>query len=100
MCNSLNLFVFMLWLKYFKFFSYDVNIDFMPETIINGALSYIIKFASPFILLNYFLIFRKDRYKMLIEKYSQKKGKFPLTYCLSSIFTGFLSLLLYSLLTR
>lgn len=99
-CNSFNLFVIMLWLKYFNIVSFDINVDFMPNTIINGALEYIVEFASPFIILNYFLIFRNNRYEKLIEKYPPNNSKFPIIYNLFSILTMFVSLVIYSLLAR
>jgi hypothetical protein len=97
--NSFNLYVIMLWLKYFNIFSYSVHLDFMPNTMINGALEYIVEYASPFILLNYFLIFHKDRYKKLIEKYPPNGSKFPLVYFLSSVFSMFFSVIIYVMIS-
>jgi len=97
-CNSLNLYVIMLWLKYFDIFSFRVNINFMSINIINNVIEYIIRFASPFILLNYFLIFHKNRYNKLIEQYPPNDSKFPLLYVLTSVLVAFISVIIYGLL--
>jgi len=65
-CNALNLFVILLWLKFFNIFSFKFEINIFPGTMLNSATKFIILFASPFIILNYFLVFYKDRYKKLI----------------------------------
>lgn len=54
-CNALNLWAILLWLKFFDIYSFIIKIDFFPGTILNSAAGFIVQFASPFILLNYFL---------------------------------------------
>ena len=68
-CNAMNLWVILLWLKYFNIFSFEIKfgINIFPGTILNSATESIIRFALPFIILNYFLVFYKDRYKKLNE---------------------------------
>lgn len=99
MCNALNLFVIQLWIKFFGIFSFSMGINIFPGNILNSAVNFIIHFAPPFILLNYFLIFHKDRYKKIVEKYPQKKGRLALIYTLSSIWLGVFSVILYGALT-
>jgi len=52
---------------------------------IDGFLSYSISGLIPFITLNYFIIFYKQRYEILIEKYKYHNGKLYLWYFLFSI---------------
>ena len=52
---------------------------------LNGFISVIITFFIPFVLLNYLLIFNKDRYKKLIEKYGPGDGKLYKKYALLTI---------------
>ena len=98
-CNALNLFTIYTWLKYFKVVTYLVSVEIFPGNILNSSSSFIVQFASPFILLNYFLIFYKKRYKQLINKYQGIKGKPGLIYSLGSVIVGFISTILYGLLS-
>lgn len=98
MCNALNLYTIYIWLKFFGIISYLIKIDVFPGTILNSAAGFIVQFALPFILLNFFLIFYKERYKKLIEKYQPPKGKLALIYTLCSIWIGFISMVLYGTL--
>jgi hypothetical protein len=94
-CNALNLWVVLLWLKFFKIISFKVEINFFPGTILNSAGGFIVYFATPFILINYFLIFYRDRYKKLIEIYPHGNGKFAMGYIFISVILGVISMLLY-----
>lgn len=98
MCNSLNIYTIYIWIRFFRKISYLINIDIFPGTILNNAASIFIQFASPFIFLNYFLIFYNNRYKKLIIKYPNKKGKLAVIYSLCSIWIFFISMVLYEIL--
>lgn len=97
-CNALNLWAILLWLKFFEIYSFIIKIDIFPATILNSAAGFIVQFASPFILLNYFLIFHNDRYEKLIEKYPHKNGKLAMIYTMASALVGFISMILYGAL--
>lgn len=99
MCNALNFYTILIWLKFIYKFSYTIEIDFFPGTILDNATVFIIQFALPFIILNYFLIFYKDRYKKIIQRYPKIKGRPALIYGLISIWVGVISALLYGSLT-
>jgi len=100
LCNSMIIGTIYLWLKYFGIFPYDL-IDFKLSNIrmINGFLNFTIQIASPFILINYFFILYKSRYKKLIAKYSNGKPRISVLINLISLWVGFISLILYSVLT-
>jgi len=97
-CNALNLWAILLWLKFFEIYSFIIKIDIFPGTILNSAAGFIVQFASPFILLNYFLIFHNARYEKLIEKYPHKNGKLAMIYTMVSALVGFISMILYGAL--
>jgi hypothetical protein len=99
-CNALNVYTICLLLKYFGIIPRLVEIDLFPGTIINNAVGFFIQFGTPFILLNYFLIFYKEKYITLIKKFPDKKGKLALTYVLCSAWIGFFVTMLYLFLTH
>jgi uncharacterized membrane protein len=84
--NALNLGVVLILLSYiFSLKIIWIRFTMLPGTMLNSFASFIIQFAMPFILINYALIFYRNRYEGLIQKYDDKKGKLFTTYLLSSI---------------
>jgi hypothetical protein len=84
--NALNLGVILMILAYiFDLKVIWVSFTILSGTILNSFASFIIQFAMPFILLNYVLIFYRNKYKGLIQRYSDMKGKLFAAYLLSSI---------------
>ncbi len=98
LCNALNLWVILLWLKFFNILSFKVEINLLSGTTLNSAIGFFVYFATPFFLLNYFLIFYRDRYKKLIVIYPHKNGKFAMGYIFFSVILGFVSMILYEIL--
>jgi putative flippase GtrA len=94
-CNALNLFVVILWLKFGEIINIDLEIDIFPGTFIDYAISFVFYFSSPFILLNYFFVFRNNRYERLIAKYPNKNGRFAVYYGLLSVIISYLSVMIY-----
>jgi len=97
--NSLNLFVLNLCLRILNIdiFSRMNFFNITPGTIMNNVMIFILEYSLPFILLNYFLIFYKNRYVILIEKYPPDNSKFPVIYVIISIVSCFVSLICYSI---
>lgn len=95
--NSLNIVVIDLWLRIFNIDIFnDFNYGITSGTIIDNLAIFTIKYSTPFILFNYFLIFHKRRYEMLIEKYPPDNSKYPIIYLILSIVICFISLIIYS----
>jgi hypothetical protein len=99
----LNLIVIMTLIQkhVIKQYFYYIKLDFLPKYT-NNVVSGIILFVAPCVLLNYFLIFNKHRYKVLLQKYpSRYNGKLFLTYFLISLGLPFVllfgGLILYKL---
>jgi 1-acyl-sn-glycerol-3-phosphate acyltransferase len=99
--NALNLWIVFLWLKYFDIYIIpSLNIDIFPGTNLNNLVDFVIRFASPFILLNYFLIFYNNRYEKIISKYNQEEKKYAGNYCMIVLFLSAVSMALYVALTQ
>lgn len=78
---------------------YNLNLDIFPGDRLDGMLNGTILFFIPFFILNYFLIFWRNRYKKLIEKYEYKNGKYSMIYLLGTFF-GFALLMLVGLIAK
>lgn len=98
--HALNLYIIFLWLKYFQVFSFKLpDINFFPGDMIDGFLSFALVFATPFFIINYFLIFYKDRYQKIIEKYHVENGNYAMPYSMIIVFGAFISAIIYGILT-
>jgi hypothetical protein len=73
------------WLKFFNICEIMYHVK-LTGTKIDGFLSFAVTYWLPFVIINYFLIFWKDRYKKIIEKYplDLKKPSYSLIYGISS----------------
>ena len=71
---------------YLGFYFYHIDLNFLPKFLSN-VINGIVLYTLPCVLMNYFLIFRKNRYEELIKKYppSQNSNLF-LIYFLISMF--------------
>ena len=77
------------------------HINFSNVRMVNSVLGFIINFVGPALLINYFFVFHKDKYKDIINKYKlQKRGRYVLIYSFTSIglFLGFVLLLYFQVL--
>lgn len=84
--NALNMGVVLMLLAYmFNFKVIWVSFSLFPGNLLNSFIAFIVQFATPFVLLNYGLIFHKRRYKTLVQKHSDRKGKLFALYLLGSI---------------
>lgn len=98
--HAFNLWMVLLWLKYFGIFVLPpFNIDVFPGDMIDGFLSFAIEFASPFIILNYFLIFHNNRYEKIVAKYKDVKVRYGVVYSIVMTLGAFFSAILYGILT-
>jgi len=87
MSMSANFVLLMTFLEksVFKYYFYKVDFSFLPKRL-NNLLAYLFLFILPCLMINYFLIFRKKRYKKLIQKYPYYNGKLFITYFTISLF--------------
>lgn len=97
--NALSLWIILIWSKYLKILIIPrFHIDIFPGTLIDSFLAFTIEFALPFGILNYFLIFYKDRYKRIIEKYPSPPEKIAFIYSSLVALAAFVSAILYGTL--
>lgn len=62
-----------------------IPIDIFPGTKLDAFVSFFISYLLPFIITNYYLIFYKEKYKQMLQKYKYYNGKLFMTYFLCSI---------------
>lgn len=97
--NALNLWVVLLWLKFFNVLVLSpFNIDLFPGNLIDNFLAFTIEFVFPFVVINYFLIFRNNRYEKIIMKYGNFKINYGSIYSIVMILGAFFSAMLYNIL--
>nr|WP_320117919.1 hypothetical protein [uncultured Marinifilum sp.] len=67
--------------------------------MINKFVAFTIMFALPFGVLNYFLVFRNNRYEKIIQKYRDVKLRYAPIYSFTIALGAFITAVLYGLLT-
>jgi len=98
--NALNWWIIFIWLKFFNVVNVSLlNVDFFPGTMLDKFIAFTIIFALPFGILNYFLVFYKDRYKRIIEKYPNPPKKCAFIYSTVIALGAFITAILYGVLT-
>ena len=97
--NSLNISVIFLLLQLFQITNIRYqNIITSSDERFNGAITYFLIFYLPFIVINYLLIFRNNRYLELSKKYSTPKYKYGNVYILGVVSISLLSVLIHGIL--
>jgi len=96
MSMALNFLLLMAILERNVFHSnfYKLDIDIFPGRKLDAFVSFFILFLLPPLLINYLLIFRRNRYESLVKKYKYHNGKLFVVYFLSSLSLPFVLLLL------
>jgi hypothetical protein len=74
-----------------------IEFDFLHGTMLDTALSGIVTLFLPFMVLNYLLIFHKDRYKTLLRRYEgyKMKGLSMLVYLTISVLLFIIPILVH-----
>jgi len=96
--NSLNLAS--LW-DLINFFGGNIpllQINFLEGTAINSFIEISIQFFFGIFIVNYFLIFHKDRYLKYIDKYKERNGKITLMYSFITLGVFVITTILFSAL--
>ena len=75
------------WLNFFNICNLFHYFNLTGNAKINAFLSYAILFFIPFLVINYFLIFWKNKYENIIKKYplNLKSPSYSFRYCFSSL---------------
>jgi len=84
--QGVNILTIFFWLSTFNV-KIDIFIDFdiFPGKMIDGFISGFLTLFLPFLVLNYILVFRAEKYNTLVEKYTYRNGNLYFIYFLTSI---------------
>ena len=87
MAMALNFMLFMAILQrnFLGISFYHLKVDILPGTKLDAFISFFVLFLLPMLLINYFLIFRNNRFEILLEKYKSYNGKLFISYFLVSL---------------
>ncbi len=96
-CNSINLYSLDIILNLLGIKTYFIEINIFPGTMLNFFGAFIIQYSLVFIVLNYFFIFKNNKYLLIIEKYSNMNGKLAMIYVICSAIIGWLSMIFFGL---
>lgn len=83
-----------------RFLGYSVifpKISALPSGKLGDFLFSAIYLFIPLLIFNYFLFFNKERYKKLINKYTDSKGRLFMGYTVFSLVSFLVELILYGL---
>lgn len=79
--QGINLVTILLWVKSLDHrFTVVLPVNLLNVGPVNVAISLLLTFFIPFVILNYLLILYNNRYKMLMETYKPRNGKRYLWY--------------------
>ena len=82
--QSLNLWIVFIWLKNFDIYTIQfIYLDIFPGELLNKSTSFFVTLGSPFMVINYFAIFFRNRYMKILEKYPKITGSYILPYIVS-----------------
>jgi len=95
---TLNLLTLVMLLGIFKVKVFFITTEVLPGTILDSFVSGLIQFVLPSFILNYFLVFHREKYKKLVVKYKDRKGKIFLPYLFISVGAFIIPVLFYWLL--
>lgn len=76
---------------------YEINIPYLSDTVAE-PIGFVVTYILPPLLINYFLIFWKRRYKRLITKYRSYDGKLAMSYIIIGLFVPVFIVLLSSII--
>ncbi|MGV9002959.1 MAG: hypothetical protein ACOH1G_02820 [Flavobacterium sp.] len=99
--QGLNFASIIILIKYLFNIQSKINftLNILPGTILDNTIPGLITFIVPFVLINYFLIVYKDRYKKIIPNYKSHKGKFAISYIIISTAIFFIPIFILKFLT-
>ena len=93
-CQGLNFATILLLIGTWIKSSFFLTIDIFPGRMLDGAVSGILTLFVPFLIINYFLIFNKQKYKVIIKQYPFRNGKLYIVYFAVSIVLFFMPVLI------
>lgn len=98
--QGLNLATLLFWMSTWVKINFFIPVDLFPGKIFDGAISGFITLFLPFLVLNYFLIFKNRKYELLLRKYKHKRGRIYITYFFISLSVFIVPLLITFFINR
>lgn len=93
--NAANAWIIFVWLKWMGINNLQlIDLNIFPGDLLDKFFSFCFVFALPFGFLNYFLIFYKDRYKIILKKYSTPPNLYAFSYSMIIVSLAFITVLL------
>jgi len=83
--QGVNLLTFLFILRFFADIPILFTIDLTRDKAINAFIAGLLVFFTPFVILNYLLIFYNDRYNKLMNLYPSRGSKLYRNYVLVSL---------------
>lgn len=98
--HALNWWIVYIWLKFFKLLDIPlIKVDMFAGDMIDKFIAFTIMFALPFGVINYFLIFHRNRYVKITQKYRGVKIRYAPIYSFTIAILAFMSAILHGTLT-
>lgn len=84
---GINLFTLFLWMKVLVNHNLPLvlPVDIFNNRLINGAVSMVVTFFIPFVILNYLLLFYNNHYEQVLKQYHSHDGRLYRKYVLISL---------------
>lgn len=97
---SYNICTFIPWMGYFKLVTIPIlELNISSARSMNAFLAYSIEFVLPFFVLNYYLIYYKNKYVKLIEVHTVGKTNYIMIYAILTVVFFIISTVLYAYIT-
>lgn len=98
--NAMNIWVVVIWLRILNIYNSNaLSLFFFSMGRMNSALAFFVQFVSPFLIINYLFIFRKNRYLSIIKSHTTPKNNYGNIYIFSVLSLTLISLLYYGFIT-
>ncbi len=99
--HAINAWMIVVWLKHLDLLMIPTfHLSIFSAQIINGAINFFVEFALIFVILNYVLIFQKNRYEKILDEYPETGIKYSMIYSFSVFIGAFASAMLLGLVLR
>lgn len=100
MINALTLWIIFIWLKILDIINIPLlHIDIFSGTGFDSFLAFALEFASPFLIINYFFVFFRNRYIKFLDKYKGYQGKIAYKYSITIVLLTFVTIVILGMIS-
>ena len=98
--HAINWWIIFIWLRFFYILRIPlIELDVFPGTLMDSFFAFALQFGLPFIILNYVLIFHRNKYIAILEKHKTSGFRFAPVYSFSVLILAFATAIVYGMLT-